>query len=381
MPENTNIMGMYQFQKPQINLARPTAVRMWLVSFCALLVVIQSSLENFSSLLVAAVAVAVAVLAEFFILPAEKKAWALKDGSAVASALVLALLLPNRIFPLYAAAGAAFAMVVVKHSFGGLGSNWLNPAAGGWLFVRFSWPAAFKGALEGSPLSMLGESVSRGVSNLEGSPLGILKIDAAGQFAVTSSLDNSLRSFLNNTVFSITGAELPGGYIDLFASRFPGIIADRGVFALLIGTIIIAASQVNRSWVPVVYLSVYSVLVRFAGAIPYGGGLWNGDVIFSLFTGGTMVAAFFLAADPVTGAKSNGGIFLAAAAGGAIAFFSRYFGAEPYGAILAAVIINAALPLIRVFENRRFYEKQVKPGADGSSRGTSANETPSRRYV
>jgi len=360
MADTTNtFIERLQFQKPQINLARSTAARMWLVSLCVFMAIVQSSLsDSFSSLIVAASAVSAAVLTEFLILYKGGKTGALRDGSAVASALILTLLLPNKIFPVYAAAGAIFAIAVVKHSFGGLGSNWLNPAAGGWLFVRFSWPVPFNLALEGSPLSLLTESLNRGVTNPEGSPLGILKIDASGLFAAASHLDGTLRSFLNNTIFSFAGAELPGGYMDLFTLRFPGIIADRGILALLMGTIIITASQVNRSWIPAVYLLVFSVLVRYAGALPYGGVHGNGDVLFALCSGGTLVSAFFLAADPATGAKSNGGIFLAAAAGGVLAFLFRFYGAQPYGAFFAVVLINAALPVMRILENRRLYAKR-----------------------
>ena len=360
MAVNSNMLvDKLLFQKPQISLARPTAYRMWLVNICAFMAVIQSSLsDSFSSLLVAMSAVLAAVITEFLICYRSGKASVLKDGSAVASALVLVLFLPNQISPAYAAIGAVFAMAVIKHSFGGLGSNWLNPAAGGWLFIRFSWPAAFSRALENSPLALLEESLNRGVSNPEGSPLGILKIDAAGFFAAASPLDGTLRSFFNNTIFSFTGSELPGGYLDLLSSRLPGIIADRGCLALLAGTIIITAFQVNRSWIPVIFLAVYGILVRFAGALFYGGSLWNGDVFFALCSGGTLAAAFFLAADPATGAKSNAGMFFAAAAGGITAFLFRYSSGEAYGAVYAVLFINAILPLIRVFESRRLYEKR-----------------------
>ena len=74
-----------------------------------------------------------------------------------------------------------------------------------------------------------------------------------------------------------------------------------------------------------------------------------------------LAAAFLLAADPATAAKSNGGILLAAAAGGVMAFFSRYYGAEPYGAIFAVIFVNAILPLVRIFENRKLYEKRKVP--------------------
>jgi electron transport complex protein RnfD len=359
MPENALAYNKLNFQKPQVNLARPTARRMWLVSLCAFMAVVQSSLtDNFSSLIVALSAVLAAVLTEFLILHKRGRVFYLKDGSAAASALILVLLLPNRISPVYAVMGAAFAIAVVKHSFGGIGSNWLNPAVGGWLFVRFSWPAAFNAALENSPLSLLAGSLSKGFANPQGSPLGILKIDGGGLFSVPSGIDSLVRSFFNTFVFSLTGTELPGGYIDLFSSPGPGIIADRGVLALLLGTVILTASQVSRVWVSVLWLSAFAFLVRIAGALPYGGGWWNGDVLFAVCSGGTLAAAFLLAADPATGAKSNWGIFLAAFAGGCIAFFFRYPGEEPYGAVFAAALVNALLPLVRKFERRQFYEKR-----------------------
>jgi len=348
MPDNKSFLHeMREGLKPQINIARSTASRMWLVNLCAFMVVIQSSLtDSYSSLFVAISAVFSAVLTELLILLKSGREKALMDGSAVASALILTLLLPNKISPLYAVAGSVFAIAVIKHSFGGLGSNWLNPAAGGWLFIRFSWPASFTSALNGSPLSAIGESIREGGYGIE------------TFLAASSPLDETLRSLFNRTIFSILGVELPAGYMDLFTSRFPGIIADRGVFALLLGTIILTASRVSRSWIPVVYLAVFGILVRFAGAVPYGSGYWNGDVIFALCSGGTLVAAFFLAADPATGAKSNIGIFAVTLAAGCIAFVFRWFGNEPYGAVLTVVVLNAILPIFRILESRQLYKKQ-----------------------
>jgi len=333
--------------KPQINLARSTSGRMWLVNLCAFMVVIQSSFtDSYSSFILALSAVSAAVLTEFLILLKSGREKSLMDGSAIASALILVLFLPNKISPIYAVLGAFFSIAVIKHSFGGLGANWLNPAAGGWLFIRFSWPASFTDALTGSPLSAIGE-------NIRDSGYGIDTF-----FASSSPFGDMLRTFLNKTIFSLPGVELPSGYMDLFASRFPGIIADRGVFALLLGTLIITAAQINRSWIPAVYLAAFGILVRFAGALPFGSGYWNGDVIFALFSGGTLAAAFFLAADPATTAKSNIGIFIATLAAGCIAFVLRWYGYEPYGVVLTAVFINAMLPMFRVLESRQLYKRQ-----------------------
>jgi electron transport complex protein RnfD len=336
---------------------------MWLVSLCAGLAIIQSSLTDaFASLALALTAVFAAVLTEFLILMKSRRQEALKDGSAVASALVLALLLPDHIHPVYAALGAAFAIVVVKHSFGGLGANWMNPALGGWLFIRCSWPGFFEKVLDNSLLSLLETGLEGGFTAAQGSPLGILKVNAPpGFLAAGSPQDNFLRTFLNNTVFSLTGAELPGAYIDLFISPFPGIVIDRGLGALLLGTVLITASRVNRVRISVLYLGVYGFLIRLFGALPYGGGVGNGDILFGFFTGGTMAAAFLLIADPVTGAKSKGGWLICAVLAGFFTYLFRYLGSEPYGAFFAVALVNALVPLIRDIEARGLYTKGRVP--------------------
>jgi electron transport complex protein RnfD len=303
--------------KPQINRANPSALRMWLVSLCAFIAIIQSSLsDSFSSLLIALAAVSVAELAEFlFYFRTEKQAMP-KDGSAIASALLFSLLLPNHLNPLYAALGVCFTMLVVKYSFGGLGANWLNPAIGGWLFVRFSWPEAFEGALKV-------EWASPGVN----------------------SISDWINDTINTSIFHAFGAELPKDYIELFAYSGSGIIIDRGLFAFLLGTIIIGAFQVSRVWVPVVYLCFYAFLVKVSG----------NDLFFGLFSGGIMVAAFLLVTDSVTGPKSRAGSLLLAILAGFLSWLFRYHGGELYGAFFAVALLNVLVPVIRRIETHLFY--------------------------
>jgi electron transport complex protein RnfD len=324
---------------------------MWLISACVGAAVVQSARGDFfSSLIIALSSVAAAAAVE--LLFSFKKGCTLKDGSAVASALILALMLPNTINPLFAALGAVFAMAVIKHSFGGLGSNWLNPALGGWLFVRFSWPQAFSEALGNAPLTVLAESLANGIADPQGSPMAILKIRGwtGGAF------DGVFTSLLNRTVFAFNGTELPSGYIELFASSGPGIIADRCLLMLLLGTIVITAFQVNRFLIPLSYLGVYALLIRWFGALPFGGLRWNGDVLFGLCTGGTIAAAFLLAADPPSGAKSLPGSCLCAVLAGIFSALFRYRGLEPYGAFFAVALVNALTPLIRILERRVLYQ-------------------------
>jgi electron transport complex protein RnfD len=321
-------------QKPQINISCPTTARMWLVSGAALLCILQSALSDGGrSLIIAITALITAVLVEFLLTRRKNGVAKIKDGSAAAIALVLCLLLPNMIHPVYAAFGTAFAIVVIKYSFGGLGSNWLNPALGGWLFIRFSWPSAFSNALSGSA-SSAAEML---------------------MFSNSSGIDNSVASFFNRTVLSITGAQLPSGYIDLLFSSGPGIITDRGLFALLIGTVVITAFGINRGWVPLVFLFVYGLLIRFAADAE--GVFWNGDILYGLFSGGTIAAAFILAAEPASGAKLKLGVLFTVVLGAVLSWFFRYRCLEYSGCFIALAFVNCLSPLVRLFEDRFFLSR------------------------
>jgi electron transport complex protein RnfD len=318
-------------QKPQINISYPSTGRMWLISVCAFLCVLQSALtDNGQSLIIAVTALFIAVVTELLLTGKRFGISRIKDGSAAATALILSLLLPNQIHPVYAAFGAAFAIVIVKYSFGGLGSNWLNPALGGWLFIRFSWPSVFANALE----------------------------NHASEMAVSgfSAIDSSVTTFFNDTVFSVTGVQLPSGYVNLLFFNSPGMIIDRGLFTLLLGTVIITALGINRGWVPLVFLSAYGFLIRFAGDAP--GLFWNGDLLYGLFSGGTIAAAFILAAEPASGAKLWQGILLSVIIGAVLSWFFRYRCMEYTGCLLALALVNCLTPLIRLFEDKIFFSRK-----------------------
>jgi electron transport complex protein RnfD len=258
----------------------------------------------------------------------------IKNGSAAATAMVLSLLLPNQIPAVYAALAVLFAIVVVKHSFGGLGSNWLNPALGGWLFVRFSWPGAFTRALEGVSYS------------------------TAERFAEVSALDNSVTSFLNLHVFQFFGAQLPSGYVDMLFSKNSGLITDRGLFALILGTVLISAFAISRRWIPVLFLVVFGFLTRIAG--DEAGVLGNGDILMGFFSGGTIAAAFIIAAEPVSGAKLKAGVFVAVVLGAVLSWVFRYRCFEYSGCFIALALVNCLTPLIRLFEENLFLSRESR---------------------
>jgi len=311
---------------------------MWLLFAFAFAAAVQSAIgDSGASVSVALAALVSALLAEFFLTHRRHGFAKVADGSAAASALVLALMLPNHVHPMFAVMGALFAVAVVKRSFGGLGSNWMNPALAGWDFVRFSWPSAFpSGEFADGYLSGSG-----------------------------SGADLAVREFLNGTVFRLFGAELPPGYIDIFWLGSPGIIADRAVLSLFLLVAAMFAFRTGRWWVSVLYVAVFALLARLFGALPAGGRIWEGDAVLAVLSGGTLLTAFVLVVEPSGGSKSvvaNAALAVLAAALGAS---FRYFGGEFYGGFLAAALVCAITPLVCGLERRLLYAAAGGTGLSG----------------
>ncbi|MDR1230715.1 MAG: RnfABCDGE type electron transport complex subunit D [Spirochaetaceae bacterium] len=329
-----DIMGS-RYCTAQKSLVLSTTARMYIVAVCAFFVILQSSLtDNFSSMRIALFAVLAGLVTETLICLASKR-HPIYDGSVIVTALVLTMLLPNTIHPGFAVFGVVFAIAVVRFPFGGLGANWLNPALGGALAVRFSWSAVWQKSLETSSLESQGFNLA--------------------QF-VTSTEAETVSDFLNEHVFALFNARLPPLYVDLFSLPSAGIIADRGFFALAVGSVIIVSCAAFRLWMPFLYLAAYLFLVHTAGAdwLAIEGG---SDMLYALCSGGTLVTAFYLLADPVTGPKSNIGSIVYALTAALLTFVFRFLKMELYGAFFAIAFLNTLLPMFRVAERRIVYEK------------------------
>ena len=341
--------------RAQVGVSRPTAERMWLLCGLGFLAAAQSAVGDFGASVYAALAALVAaLLAELFVTYREHGLRKVRDGSAAASAMALALMLPSHIHPMHAALGAVFAALVAKRSFGGLGASWMNPAVSGWLFVRFSWPAAFgpaAGAYAGYP-------------------------GAAG-----SAADEAVRGFLNGTILGLFGAELPAGYIDIFWLDAPGIIADRAALSLLLLGAALFAFRASRWQASAAYLAVFALLARLLGALPEGGRLWEGNALLALLSGGTLLTAFVLVAEPSGSAKSMPGAVAAAALAAALSALFRFYGGELYGGFFAMALVCAVMPLLRRLERRLLYAPArapappwaAPPPAGGPAGGIGAN--------
>jgi electron transport complex protein RnfD len=257
----------------------------------------------------------------------------LSDGSAVVTAWLIALSFPPFAPWWLTVVGTAFAIVVAKHLYGGLGQNPFNPAmiAFAVCIVSFpalmsQWPALDAGAGFTERLAIIFGQAPRLDALAGATPLDTLK----------------------------TALKLGEGGVDVAA-----ITADRAVFGLLAGRgweWVAAAYLVGGLWLLWRGIIGWRVPVAFLGGMTLVSGalwLWWPDgfahPLFHLFSGGAMLGAFFIVTDPVTGCTTPRGQLIFGFAAGALAALIRLFGGYPDGVAFAVLLLNLCVPIIDLY--------------------------------
>lgn len=316
-----------------------------------------------AAVFVLVVSVGTAVLAELLCCLVSGR-MTLSDGSAVLTGLVIGLLLSAGC-PLYVpAAAAAFAILVVKQSFGGLGRNWMNPALAGVVFAQLSWGASMarwlpaRGVAESGglpPLDALRAAFS--TTGWSGrTPLAVL----ASSGYTFSGLDATVVQWVNAHVLSIVGVSLRPGFFDLLVGHVTGAIGTICVPLLVLGAVALLRRGVMRWQVPVAFLSSFVVLAFLFGGLSTGQGWFAGGAGFQLFSGSLVLTAFFAATDPVTSPLGLRGRWVYGIGLGVLAFVMRFYGSLGDGIPVALVMGNCFVPLIDRATPRRQPENARK---------------------
>jgi electron transport complex protein RnfD len=275
----------------------------------------------------------------------------LNDGSAFLTGLLVGLLMPSGV-PLYVpAAASAFAILVVKQSFGGLGRNWMNPAMAGVLFAMLSWSGAMSnwGAAQGilgnvtslPPLEALRAALA--APEVTGrAPLAVL----AGAGYRFSNGDASIIAWINSRLLAPLGAALQPGSFDVLVGHVSGRIGEISAPLLLLGAGFLLHRRIVRWQVPVSYLASFLMLAWIFGGLGAGRGWLAGGPVFHVLSGSLILGAFFIASDPVTSPLSEKGRWIYGLELGALTFFMRYFGTLGDGVAVSIVLANCTVPLL-----------------------------------
>lgn len=255
--------------------------------------------------------VGVAVLSEFLWNKALKKPNTIKDMSAVVTGLLLGMNLPPTLPLWQAAIGSVAAIIVVKQMFGGLGHNFANPAIAARIMLLVSFPAS---------MTRFTEPVSD---------------------AVTSA-----------TPLAGTAGAL--SFKTLFFGMHAGSIGETSAFLLIVGGLYLVIRRVITPVIPVCFIGTVALLSLIAGE----------NVMLSVFGGGLILGAVFMATDYTTSPTTPLGKAVFAVGCGIITFVIRKFGALPEGVSYSILLMNILVPHINRFTlSKPFGFEKVKEAA------------------
>lgn len=255
--------------------------------------------------------VGVAVLSEFLWNKALKKPNTIKDMSAVVTGLLLGMNLPPTLPLWQAAIGSVAAIIVVKQMFGGLGHNFANPAIAARIMLLVSFPAT---------MTRFTEPVSD---------------------AVTSA-----------TPLAGTAGAL--SFKTLFFGMHAGSIGETSAFLLLVGGMYLVIRRVITPVIPVCFIGTVALLSLITGE----------NVMLSVFGGGLILGAVFMATDYTTSPTTPLGKAVFAVGCGIITFVIRKFGSLPEGVSYSILLMNILVPHINRFTlSKPFGFEKVKEAA------------------
>lgn len=267
----------------------------------------------------------------------------LLDGSALVTAWLLALALPPLAPWWLVVVGTLFAIVMAKQLYGGLGYNPFNPAMVGYavLLISFpllmtTWPAPL--VLAQAQLSFLDQwhYIFMGVLP-QGVPLDAISSATPLDYLKTQRM-------LEQGVAEITRAPLFG----IVAGKGGEIITG----AYLLGGLYLLQQRIISWHVPVAFLSV---LVLMSGIFNLVNPSHYADPMLHLFGGASMLCAFFIATDPVSGPTTPKGKLLFAAGIGLLTWVIRVKGGYPDGVAFAVLLMNMCVPLIDAHTQPRVF--------------------------
>ena len=245
------------------------------------------------------------------------------DLSAAITGVLLVFVCPVTIPYWMVILGDFFAIVIVKQLFGGLGTNFLNPALAGRAFLMLSYPV---------PMTTW---VLPGKENWAsmGSTADI----------VTGSTPLSADFMKNSILPQINGADVSLG--DMFIGNIGGCVGEVSAIALLIGGIYLIAKGVIRIRIPAAYILTVAVLTLVFSRAPEGVSsvTW---MLYEIFGGGLFLGAFFMATDYVTSPNTPKGEIIFGIGAGLLVVFIRYFGGYPEGVCYSILVMNICVWLI-----------------------------------
>jgi len=257
---------------------------------------------------VVALSVSSAILWELLVNIFRKSEKTIADGNAAVIGLVFAMLLPATVPWWFVITGTFLAVVVGQQIFGGIGHNPFNPVVIGALILFVGWRDYFD--------------------------FNVALVDYDFGFDAIYPL-TALKSFGASGVQGFTPGDLimakqTGGIGSTFGL---GLIAG-GIYLIIRGFI---RWEISLSFLAGVFIT--SLIFNLVDPVQYAGPM------FHLFTGYTLIGAFFIATDDSSSPVNFIPMLIFGVVGGFMTILIRNIGAYADGVLFAILLVNLLAPI------------------------------------
>lgn len=266
---------------------------------------------------------------EFLYQKITKEESTIGDFSAVVTGLLLAFNVPASLPWWMCLAGGAFAIIVIKMVFGGIGNNFINPALGARAFLLASFPVAMT-AWTNPGVNWIGSNLDAVTT---ATPLSFLKVGAAG---VTDLTANGI----NMT--------------DMIIGNIGGCIGETSAILIVLGGVYLIYKGIIDYTIPAFYIGTVFILTFILGGFNFN------FALYELFAGGLMLGSFFMLTDYTTSPMTKKGQIIYALLAGIITSVIRLYGGYPEGVSYSILLANVATPLIDKYVSNRVFGEVSK---------------------
>ncbi len=234
------------------------------------------------------------------------------DNSAFVTGLILPLLLPATVPYMMVFSGAVFAMLVMKHPFGGLGNNPFNPAAGAFAFLAVCWPnLVFSYTVPLEQLPVFGDISAK---------------------------------LMDSPAFTMQLGGIPNiNPIDMLLGNYPGPMGATNILVICACFLFLIFRRTIRWEIPLTFVATCALFAFLYPRI-MGGHLQS--VYYELSSGTLLFAGVFMLTDPVTSPTTRSGRLAFGFLAGMVTMLFRMFGGYEEGVCFAILLMNALSPML-----------------------------------
>ena len=246
-----------------------------------------------------------------------KKPQSVGDLSAVVTGMLLAFVCPVTTPYWMIIIGGFFSIVVVKQLFGGIGKNFVNPALAGRAFLLGSYAGVMTTWID----------ATQNKAPLMGSTADIVTAATPLAYMKTGNMAGLTETY---------------SVMDMFLGKTGGSLGEISAAMLILGGLYLIWRKVINWQTPVAYIATVAVL---SFLFPKAGSSLEW-MLYSIFGGGLMLGAFFMATDYATSPVTKKGQLVFGIGCGLFTVLIRYFGSYNEGVCYSIMVMNLCVALI-----------------------------------